>query len=572
MYWPVGATTIKQMATGLTSPTGQHFPPTAAASRIVQEMQRRKDATSPSSMPLPQSPESAARSLARQLNFGTDNGQERTVKAATEKSPRTEPTGLGHQDNAQHNQGHGHRQQQNTDKNAARNGQTWTRAGVMDVPSFLHPASGDTDELTLDSIIDTVIGGYELPARLVAKRIASFYDRYENTLKTHEDLRDTVGTSSQSEQLRKELADFFRGFMTRNKCDTKQETWDMAAVATLHRITSRSIAARLEVAKSLLYGAGLSSSELQDAAMRVKNRQEMGDRTASSADTQTVDFVGVLGLAIERVCKCASDVDQADDTVHSLTVLDLEDCDRITDALAVERVQWEQCVRELGEKPFANYLRITNFKRNLLQRFGEVVVEFDFIIAHRSELNLTRIKDWRDAEKLFVEAAVVAARNNHQDSRYDASTSDAGSESSGDNRRERRHGPPAIHAIAAGLPPKPGPTPEYIADMVKKLETTGESIHLNCSICKKEFGHSVEKQIEFAERGWWNTPRKCPACTEEQNKSKVCFDFRSGNCKYGDLCRFSHNESEGRQGKQAKPVVNHIASEESSDSEEYGDY
>ena len=53
------------------------------------------------------------------------------------------------------------------DKNAARNGQAWTRAGVMDVPSFLHPATGDTDELTLDSIIDSVIGGYELPARLV---------------------------------------------------------------------------------------------------------------------------------------------------------------------------------------------------------------------------------------------------------------------------------------------------------------------------------------------------------------------------------------------------------------------
>ena len=136
----------------------------------------------------------------------------------------------------------------------------------------------------------------------------------------------------------------------------------------------------------------------------------------------------------------ASDVDQADDTVRSLTVLDLEDCDRITNALAVERVQWEQCVRELGEKPFANYLRITNFKRNLLQRFGEVVVEFDFIIAHRSELNLARIKDWKDAEKLFVEAAVVAARNSHQDSGYDASKSDAGSGSSGDNRHERRHG------------------------------------------------------------------------------------------------------------------------------------
>ena len=35
--------------------------------------------------------------------------------------------------------------------------------------------------------------GYELPARLEAERIVWFYDMYENTLKTHEDLRDTVG-------------------------------------------------------------------------------------------------------------------------------------------------------------------------------------------------------------------------------------------------------------------------------------------------------------------------------------------------------------------------------------------
>ena len=74
---------------------------------------------------------------------------------------------------------------------------------------------------------------------------------------------------------------------------------------------------------------------------------------------------------------------------------------------------------------------------------------------------------------------------------------------------------------AADLPPRPGPTPEYIADVIKTLETKGESIHVDCSIYKKElrfirsFGHSVEKQIEFAERGWWNTSRECPTCTED---------------------------------------------------------
>ena len=59
---------------------------------------------------------------------------------------------------------------------------------------------------------------------------------------------------------------------------------------------------------------------------------------------------------------------------------------------------------ELGEKAIANYIcrRPMDFKR-----FGLVVEELEFIVAHRSKLKMSRVKAWKLTEKLFIEAAVV---------------------------------------------------------------------------------------------------------------------------------------------------------------------
>ena len=73
------------MGDSVTSPTGQRFPPTSAAAKIVAEMYRKKGTTPPprAQLPLPQSPDSAAGNAARQLDFGTGSQQ-------TEKIPRTQ--------------------------------------------------------------------------------------------------------------------------------------------------------------------------------------------------------------------------------------------------------------------------------------------------------------------------------------------------------------------------------------------------------------------------------------------------------------------------------------------------
>ena len=87
-------------------------------------------------------------------------------------------------------------------------------------------------------MIDTALSGYQCPDNLLNrdKEVTSFYDRYEKTMERHEELKSLVHSDSKSEDLRKELENFFRGFMTRNKCPTLKDTWEAAAVATLIRM------------------------------------------------------------------------------------------------------------------------------------------------------------------------------------------------------------------------------------------------------------------------------------------------------------------------------------------------
>ena len=168
-----------------------------------------------------------------------------------------------------------------------------------------------------------------------------------------------------------------------------------------------------------------------------------------------------------------------------------------------------------------------------------VVEEFEFIVAHRSELKLSKVKEWKLIEKLFIEAAVVAARVGVDDTAYEDSASNGSVEAK-----------PAVHAIRpldkaiggqSGHRPIGGPTQEEIEATKKRLKDSGKDIETQCIECDQKFTHTINKQIEFAGKGWNKTPRKCPGCTDKQNKSRMCFDYMKGQCRHADLCRFSHN-------------------------------
>ena len=75
--------------------------------------------------------------------------------------------------------------------------------------------------------------------------------------------------------------------------------------------------------------------------------------------------------------------------------MDISECQRITDALAVERRAWEEAYRELGEKPMATYMRIENFKSNIKKcnQFSSTIQEFEFITSHRQDIRLSKIRE-----------------------------------------------------------------------------------------------------------------------------------------------------------------------------------
>ena len=68
---------------------------------------------------------------------------------------------------------------------------------------------------------------------------------------------------------------------------------------------------------------------------------------------------------------------------------------------------------------------------------------------------------------------------------------------------------------------------------------------LPCKGCKKPFTDSVEDQAHRVAQGWIHPPARCPPCKasylEALSKNpQHCNDFKSGNCAYGDKCRYSH--------------------------------
>ena len=81
--------------------------------------------------------------------------------------------------------------------------------------------------------------------------------------------------------------------------------------------------------------------------------------------------------------------------IWDLFHMDISECQRIIDVLAIERRAWEVTYRELGEKPMATYMRIENFRSNIekCSQFSNTVQELEFIASHRQDTRLSKIRD-----------------------------------------------------------------------------------------------------------------------------------------------------------------------------------
>ena len=82
---------------------------------------------------------------------------------------------------------------------------------------------------------------------------------------------------------------------------------------------------------------------------------------------------------------------------------------------------------------------------------------------------------------------------------------------------------------------------ENLRKELDELEKNGKDIDIKCNKCGKNFVHNVADQVRdrFKTRKWRSLPAagKCSECRD----GGPCFDFnKTGECKYGDKCRFVH--------------------------------
>ena len=114
------------------------------------------------------------------------------------------------------------------------------------------------------------------------------------------------------------------------------------------------------------------------------------------------------------------------------------------------------------------------------------------------------------------------------------------------------------------------PTAEGDADAPRdhsehQVDAPGSEM-LNCRDCPRQFEFSKGEQEFYAMKGFTNKPSRCRECKEKKKQEfesrnmdrgfggnsggrGVCFTFqRTGSCRYGDTCRFSHEGGNTRGG------------------------
>ena len=408
-------------------------------------------------------------------------------------------------------------------------------------PSYLQTTTTNT-ALSLDTIIDTVLGSYVSPDALLTPKIKSFFDVLAEYSKRYPESNEAISPNSCSETWRREFHQYYSMFKSRNQ-------WldEPATVALLARIATLSPAARLVVQKAWMRGAGLSAADSYNLAARIKSFGEMGDRQATYEDLSNINFDGLAAITTEALCNTGSSCDATDQTLCDLSAMNVVNCRNLQQLLAMELGLWEACHRELDGPPMATYLRLNNLKAacGRDQIWRELIEAFDDITSRDKNIKISKVKAWSTIESRLSDAWDLACnqgmlkRLDHPvdykqiaDLIDDDSSIDAASDSS-------EHSP-GLSAHPSFLPRK-----NNKGTFEGKAASDLKDQQLPCKGCKKPFTDSVEDQAHRVAQGWIHPPARCPPCKasylEALSKNpQHCNDFKSGNCAYGDKCRYSH--------------------------------
>jgi hypothetical protein len=415
--------------------------------------------------------------------------------------------------------------QKNTDENSASK-----QASASATPSYLQTTTTG-NSLSMDTIIETVLGQYQCPTTLLTTKVRSFFDLLTDYKKRYPESKLTVTQYSCSETKRNQFNSYFSEFKSRNQWLTEPAT-----VALLEKMATISPASRLIVQKTWIKCIGLSQTELYATAQEIKLTGEMGDRIATQTDLLSINYDGLAAVTTEALCNDGSGSDAADRAIDKLSNLDLSEQLSLSELLATELKCWQTCLRELDETPLANYWRLQNLKNACTKDnyWCDLKTALDDITSRKKNLKISKIKSWNGIESLLSEAYDLARKQGKLQNRelVDSDSSiDKQSNSCNDS-----------DGLSVNYTSK---CEAGIHSEIEKELLQIQTQKLECRDCQKEFTDSVDDQEHRLRRGWHNNPTRCPACKEIYlaqlaKNPQPCKDFSKGDCAYGDKCRFSH--------------------------------
>ena len=368
---------------------------------------------------------------------------------------------------------------------------------------------------------------------------------YDRTMKKAPELKSIVQDRSAGSSLVHPMQRFRQAFHSKQKPGaTTMMVSMMLAVQNLcpeliHRlITGLKVAAslthveRLNIMESVK-GTGeigtLSNEQVQMTLTELPGMVEL--RTGGVSDEMMSSFEKLVMAHVQFDSDAAAKLRIAKQEYSDLNHNGYDDCEKL---LFDENRAFENCTSWLGQ----DVLPVSERFENLVGKSttGVRAAYVDFVSSpHSTESELSMMsKDWIEYRQIYQKLWCSATSRSKLEPQPIKTDSENRSRMHYSSVSQRQHN--GSRAPLTDLP-------ENQADM--------KCIDLKCVHCCGEFEFTVENQLYHQKMGYENEPKKCKRC---KDKEKTCNVFeQTGECPFGDQCRFGHSSGEGDGTSAALP-------------------